>query len=333
MSHIQTLIRGLAAISLTTGSLLTLVNTATAQGQDSTIAERDIMILGNLLPGEYNNANQAYFDVRLKQAVESRHAPVHNSITRVDNKKLGSHVFTITQHTGSGKEITGHYLYTFEVDNAVQAVRMKTFALDEAYSRKTKKSKIIYRENCDLLWKQESGQFHGKLEGDSCDIDGDGMSAPYDMQLSEGSFWLLASNKEPSHSAMDRARDFNCYIDVPGVGGGRDIPYKRYPLDNIHDLGGEKWVKTDDGQELGLSLFRVMWTFNNYENIFTRPSFVVYLKTKLENGDIKENGYAWTIPEAQRIGINLKWALANCYMLSNEEIEPFYKTNEPKVVQ
>jgi len=142
---------------------------------------------------------------------------------------------------------------------------------------------------------------------------------------------MLSKDAVDDHFALDRARIFSCYIDLPGVGGGRDIPFKRYQISDVHDLGGEKWVTTDDGQEIGINLFRVMWTFNNLEGVFTRPSFVMYIKTKEEDNSVKEVSYAWTEPDAQRIGINLKWMLVNCYMVSNEDVVPFYKTDEPRL--
>ena len=37
---------------------------AYAQGQDSTPAERNLLIMAEMLPGVYDNANQAYFDQR-----------------------------------------------------------------------------------------------------------------------------------------------------------------------------------------------------------------------------------------------------------------------------
>jgi len=156
-----------------------------------------------------------------------------------------------------------------------------------------------------------------------------------DMMLSKDALWLSFSDQSKGsvddHFALDRARIFSCYIDLPGVGGGRDIPFKRYQISDVHDLGGEKWVTTDDGQEIGINLFRVMWTFNNLEGVFTRPSFVMYIKTKEEGNSVKEVSYAWTEPDAQRIGINLKWMLVNCYMVSNEDVVPFYKTDEPRL--
>lgn len=312
-----------------------------AQGQDSTPAERDIMILSEMLPGLYDNANQSYFDVRLKQPKSQRHEGVYSQISRVATKQfdssLGDYVFRAEIGWRREDSSARFYAYALQVDNEVQAVRMKIYRLKKAASEQLELRSATYMAGCDVLWRQEAGQFRAKRERVECSED----EIPADFMLSRNALWLDRVNQlnvsdsddvpKLSHYALDRARTFDCYADVPGVGGGRDIPFERYQLNGIHDLGGEQWFVDKEGKEIGISLFRVMWTFNNYDGVFARPSFVVYVKTKLEDGKVKELGYSWTEPSAQRIGINLKWMLVNCYMLSNSEVVPFYKNDEPKL--
>lgn len=311
--------------------LFTLSQNAQAQGQDSLPAERDILVMQEMLGGYYSNANQAYFDVRLKQPVADRHASANWQVEAVDYPKLGAQVFSVEQKIG---EELRHMLISFSVDFDKEKVRMRTYELESAFDTKNAAPKYIM--NCDLLWRQEAGQFHGVLESESCAANW----APRDMMLAPESIWVnfKAVNKleHGGHYAMDKARDFSCYADVPGVGGGRDIPFERYRLEGMHDMGSEKWFTTKDGQEVGVNLFKVMWTFNNYEGAFARPSLVVYVKTKSDNPDSEEQSttevsYAWTAANAQRVGINLKWVLVNCYMLSNEDVTPFFKNDEPRL--
>lgn len=309
-------------------ALISPLSSALAQGQDSTPSERDILVIAALLPGHYNNANQSYFDVRLKRPEAERHSFAEMMVSQVEADKLGAHVFTARQTTG---DATAHLLYTLSVDNEARAVRMKTYRLEKAPAKKIKTRDAAYVEGCDLLWRQEAGQYRGALEGNSCSIKGSPAGASYEMLLTPDALWHRGANKAPGYHALDRSREFECYIDVPGVGGGRDIPYERLELGTIHDLGGEVWAETKDGMEIGVNLFRVMWPMNNYVGIFARPSFVIYVKTKDEDGKPKEVGYSFTSPDAERLGINLKWALASCYMLSNKSIDPFFKNNEPKV--
>lgn len=292
---------------------------ATSQGQDGTPSERDIMIMAELLPGLYSNANQSYFDSRLKRPEKQRHASTSVKIEKLNDDPLGELAFSAVFKSGDAEP--RDFVYTLEVDNEVGAVRMKTF-------QRNKVRDAAYLKNCDLLWRQHSGQFETMPASKRCALSATKADG-YQAELSDSAFWLRLPSEAAGFFEMDKARSFNCYVDVPGVGGGRDIPYERVELNDIHDLGDEKWFTTKDGQEIGVNLFRVMWPMNNYRGIFTRPSFVIYAKTK-EQGKKVEKGYAWTSPDAQRIGINLKWMLANCYLISNADVTPFFKNNEPR---
>jgi len=106
------------------------------------------------------------------------------------------------------------------------------------------------------------------------------------------------------------------------VGGGRDEPYTRYDNLSLHDQGAETWFVDKEGRNLGLRLFTVDWPINNYDGYFTRDSLVIYVIEKMEDGSTKEHGYAFTLPEANRIGINLKWLLASCFMISGKVDTP-----------
>ena len=66
----------------------------------------------------------------------------------------------------------------------------------------------------------------------------------------------------------------------------------------------------------------VDWPMNNYKGAFARDSLVVYVSEETDEGR-QELGYAFTVPEADRIGINLKWMLVNCFMQSNADTTPF----------
>ena len=106
------------------------------------------------------------------------------------------------------------------------------------------------------------------------------------------------------------------------MGGGRDEPYNRYDDMRVHDQGANAWFKTDSGRRLGISLFAVDWPINNYKGFFTRDSLVLYILEQLEDGTVKEHGYAFTEPNVERIGINLKWMLANCFLVSGKDAMP-----------
>ena len=113
-----------------------------------------------------------------------------------------------------------------------------------------------------------------------------------------------------------------CYIDVPGVSSGRDEAFTRYDGLMVHDRGGTARVTTKEGRQLGLRLSNVDWPLNNYTGVFTRDVLVLYVLEFVDE-ETKSHGYIFTEPEAERIGINLYWMLAYCYMTSNTEVRPF----------
>jgi hypothetical protein len=124
---------------------------------------------------------------------------------------------------------------------------------------------------------------------------------------------------------LERARIFHCYADVPGVGGGRDIPFQRYDHIELHDKGGTHWFKTREAQprELGIQLQSVTWhVLNEANDYFNRNSLVLYAMERLPDGSVKEHGYAFTEPSAERIGNNLKWMLVNCAMTARDKVRP-----------
>ena len=268
-----------------------------AQGQDSATWSRDRQVIEALLPGFYSNANQAYFDGRRQVALpQDRH---HISIKTLAQP----HVFTATRTNAEGAVINEQRWSLFD-DNAKQAVRME---IDDTQTG----------SQCSVWWTRDAAQFSAKADAD-CTEDPD---SPTALSLAQQQLWW-GSRRNDSAIKFHRSRAFTCYADIPGVGGGRDEPYTRYDNLSLHDQGAETWFTDKDGRTLGLRLFNVDWPINNYEGYFTRDSLVIYVVEKFDDGSTKEHGYAFTLPEANRIGINLKWLLASCFMVSGKVDTP-----------
>ena len=278
-------------------SLLALIESTPvfSQGQDSSTWSRDLQVIEAMLPGFYSNANQAYFDGRRKvETPQSRHDLL------IEANGSG---FTATLSTPEGT-ILSTQAWSLTADDARQAVRMDiTDAEGEAL--------------CPVWWTRDAAQFNAAADS-GCDDD-TGLSA---LSVAQQQLWWTAQNGEAAVVKLHRARQFSCYVDIPGVGGGRDEPYTRYDNLSLHDQGAETWFVDQEGRHLGLRLFNVDWPINNVDGYFTRDSLVIYVIEKLEDGKTKEHGYAFTLPEANRIGINLKWLLASCFMVSGKVDTP-----------
>ena len=275
-----------------------LTDDAMAQGQDSSKWSRDQQVIEVMLAGFYANANQSYFDGRLK--VQSPQPRADIEINAGTSNNQFSIIYT-DKRTGESLEQT----WVLTTDDTRKAVRME---ITDAQGNMT----------CPLYWQREAAQFRA-TRSDECD-NGEADS-PSELVLSNAQLWWWSTTTEAPYK-LHRAREFTCYADVPGVGGGRDEPYNRYDNMSVHDQGADAWFETDEGRRLGLSLFAVDWPINNYEGFFTRDSLVLYILEELEDGSVKEHGYAFTEPDVERIGINLKWMLASCFLVSGRDAVP-----------
>ena len=77
---------------------------AWSQGQDSTPFERDIMIIAQMFPGRYDNANQNYFDQRRDLAEELRHPRVYSTVDRIELPAFGEYVFWVQGNRNNEEE-------------------------------------------------------------------------------------------------------------------------------------------------------------------------------------------------------------------------------------
>ena len=294
----QPLLRPNLSVTFALIWLLSLANPeqSLAQGQDTTPWSRDLQVIEVMLPGFYSNANQAYFDGRRKvNNPQSRHDLL------IETADTG---FDVTLSAPDGTVIANQR-WSLAEDDRKEAVRMNISDADGT-------------PLCPVWWTRDAAQFNAAGDAD-CN---ESINSPAALALGEQQFWWTPRGASGAAVKLHRARQFTCYADIPGVGGGRDIPYTRYDNLSLHDQGAETWFVDKDGRNLGLRLFNVDWPINNYDGYFTRDSLVIYVIEKLDDGSTKEHGYAFTLPEANRIGINLKWLLASCFMISGKVDTP-----------
>lgn len=311
-----------------------------AQGQDSTVAERDLMILAEFLPGVYDNANQAYFDVRRNLPEARRHARRQIRIEPVENERFAGNTFLVVDGV-EGDDPARSAVIALTADDEVEAVRMRRYALGGDSAREASAldpDAVPHDAACDLLWRREAGSFRGTSAGNCPAQDaGDGAVAQEDWLLSADELWVrrqavdteghvISRAADNDHYQLERARTFECTANVPGVGGGRDIPSRRYGPFQTHDLGGTARFQTEgeEVRDLTITLRRVAWPINNLAGRFTRDSMVVYLTETTSEEEAKSHGYTFTEPDAQRLGLNLHWILVYCYRESNASARPTF---------
>ena len=318
---------------------------ALAQGQDSTPAERNLRVMAELLPGEYDNANQHYFDRRRQLAEADQHARIHTTITRVTAPAFGEYVFLWINAISDGDAQRRSYrIATLSADGADDEVVMRHYlgkggVIEEVDLSTLEPSGLQRTAGCDYYFKRRADQFRGAQRPGACRFDWQGQAVYTDntIELATSSLWfvdhkfLVANGQRITGVGsgepfwLERARIFHCYVDMPGVGGGRDIPFERYDDITLHDKGDVYWFTTRDAEarEIGIMLQAVTWhVLNEANGNFNRNSLVLYTMEKLPDGSIKEHGYAFTDSTATRIGNNMKWLLANCAITPRDAARP-----------
>ncbi len=322
-----------------------------AQGQDGLPAERDLQVVTELLPGRYDNWNQNYFDTRRKLSEELRHERLHTWVIRITGDLFGSHAFYAEDHLDDDpSKVVRRRVWAFRVDVPSQRLVMRTYWLDDARAApyaaaltdatvwtQAKLTDFRVVPGCDVYWTRELGQFAGASEAPSCRFQSAGLGevfAQYRYVLAPAGLAILEAQRDrrgrwiAGHPSgvpyeLQRARVFKCNADIPGVGGGAAIPFERYAGLELHDKGGAVWFKTRDAvpRDLQLSLSSVVWPFNNETGAFTRNSLVLYVNERVD-GTVKNLAYSGTEPGVERLFINLKWMLVNCYRQFNRDVRP-----------
>ncbi len=145
---------------------------------------------------------------------------------------------------------------------------------------------------CEMHWTRRANQFAGEAVAGSC-----GAKTSTRFLLSAEDLWMGDDTR------MMRARQWTCWLAAPREGKPNDSFFA--PSLKILDQGGEVWVKTDDPipREIGYRLRQVKWPAGTNQDALT-----LYV---LKRGE-RAPGYAWASPDANRIGINLRWVQGSC---------------------
>jgi len=329
-------------------ALLIWTPSVMAQGQDSTPAGRNLLVMAELLPGVYDNANQNYFDKRRTLDESDRHARINATISRIDAPAFGPYAFlwVYSYETGEGEKHASYRIATLSTGNGAsdeEVVMHHYMRMDgeihDSELADLKPDQLRRTDGCEYYFKRRASHYQGAQRERACRFEWNGETVYTDnaIELSETDLWFVdhkyseetgervtgVGSGEPYW--LERARIFHCYADIPGVGGGRDIPFERYDNFTLHDKGGAYWFTTrdDDKRELGIILQSITWHVLNEDNgNFNRDSLVLYTIEKLPDGSVKEHGYAFTEPSATRIGNNMKWMLVNCAITPRDQARP-----------
>lgn len=327
---------------------LALFAGAQAFGQDQPPLQRDLMTIAALLPGTYDNNEQVYFDRRLKLPENERHQRIRTEIRPIAGGAFGDHAFFISDYYyGSGRWFPR--IYSLAVDAGERAIRMKLFFFPEgdaaSYGEAHEDLSILdgvdakeltHLPGCDLFWRPIVHGYHGTQAPRACayEREGERVYADFQIMLDDRSLWKsdiirrfsndVQVNAEPEVPTKQlKARWFTCSMSFSGEGdSGRFYPIA------MHDQGGEFFVPrpTEGAQDrqIGIRLRNVDWAMNNTANGFTNDVFVMYVVER-NGGSDRNLTYTWGAPEETSVGLNLQWLLTSCYIIPQNQTQPYLR--------
>jgi len=290
--------------------------------------EKDLRLMMSWFEGRFNNYAQTVEEKETK--TEFPHERIHSIFARVNLPNIGENVFYVQQYMdGDETKIYRQRLYVFTPNRKEKAIELKIFAfpdekavlnahLDKAKLNGLTLEKMDSPKGCEVFWRLKDNKFEGSMKPNACRVvskrSGKTLIITDDLFLTKDEIWIndqakddqgnyVFGNKANVHHKLKKVKIFEGWTAVLKDGStemtGQDAPADAWDGQRnlmIHDQGG--MVKINDKFSAELAQL----TYKNGTKV---------LKLGIvDNASGKTVAYTWANPEAERIGINLRWVQA-----------------------
>jgi len=301
------------------------------------VQEKDFRTFLGWFEGEFDSGEQVAFADELgipKDAVPER---IHSIFKRVDLPAFGEHVFYVEQYLdGDPAKIYRQRLYSFSLDEQEQAIKLTIHIPPEPKSlvgahrdpsklRELAPAVTRSPPGCEVYWRRRGDAFLGEMKPGACTFkserSGKTIVVSDDLYLDDDEIWIydravdaegghVYGNKAGIPNKLRKVNPFSCWLFVKREGAADDAAdaYATHFGIPVHDGGEIVWVKSDArAARVGLKIRRVVWPSGT-----NRDSLVLYMHDEGAADPQRAVSYGWADPAARRLGINLRWAQANC---------------------
>ena len=285
----------------------------------------DLRLMMKWFEGRFDNFAQTVEEKESKS--EFPHERIHSIFARVNLPNIGENVFYVQQYLdGDAAKIYRQRLYVFTLNKPEKAIELKIYTfpdekavrdahLDNAKLAGLTLDKMDSPKGCEVYWRLKGDKFEGSMKLNACQVvskrSGKTLIITDDLFLAKDEIWIndqakddkgnyVFGNKSGIHHKLKRVRMFEGWTAVLKDGStemtGQDAPADAWDGQRnlmIYDQGGS--VKINDKFSAQLAQL----THRNGTKVLT-------LKI-IENASGKAVAYTWANPEAERIGINLRW--------------------------
>ena len=308
-------------------AIFTLVTLLAISGSAQNL-KSDMALMMKWFEGRFDNFAQTHDEKDDK--AEFPHERIHSIFARVSLPAIGENVFYVQQYAdGDPVKIYRQRLYSFVANKTEKAIELRIYtfpnekAVLDAYLDPTKlngvtPAKMESTPGCEVYWRRDGDKFVGTMKPNACKVvskrSGKTLIITDDLFLTKDEIWIndqakddqgnyVFGNKSGTHHKLKRVHWFEGWSGIMKNGSTpmmqQDPPPDAYDGQRnivLHDQGG--LVKLSEKYSVELSQLA-------YKN----GTRVLKLGV-IDNATGKTIAYTWTNPDAERIGINLRWLQA-----------------------
>jgi hypothetical protein len=257
------------------------------------------------------------------------HEHIHSIFKKVDLPNIGKNVFFVQQYLdGDENKIYRQRLYNFTPDKSENALKLIIYTFDDEKKYRDSHldssklngltmANLSTTEGCEVFWKlsKTKDKFAGYMKKDACRVAskrlGKTIIITDDLFLTKDEIWIndqakdeqgnyVFGNKSGIHAKLKKVRWFEGWTAILKTGEtplvNKDFTADEYDGKTkllIHDQGGT--VKLNEKYTVQLAQLQ------------HRSGLWVMTLSVIENSSGRKVAYTWTNPEAERLGINLRW--------------------------
>jgi hypothetical protein len=285
---------------------------------------QDLALMMKYFAGEFDNYFQVWEQQETKAAGD-KFSHIHSLFAPVSAPAFGKHTFYVKQYSdGDPSKVYRQRLYSFALNRKEQAIELKIYtppdekAFLDAHKDPAKLAALTpetvkYAPGCDVYWKRDGENFRGYMKEGACKFFSQrsqkNIVITDTLLLTKDEIWIndqardeqggyVFGNRQNIPSKLKRVRWFTGWAAVRKENSEEYGPAFRFEL---HDQGQTVPVPQPDGSASKYSVQLAQLVFQG-----ATKAPVLTLKI-IENATGKTVSYTWANPEAERIGINLRW--------------------------
>lgn len=296
-------------------------------GESDDTLQQDFERFLEWFEGEYDNNEQVWQQAEEGIPEEDRLEHIHHIFMPVDAPGIGEHTFFIRQYMdGDYNNVYRQRLYSMVKDEDENATRLKIYSFnDEAKYRDTDRDPSLIKDlaldevrnmpGCDVFWTYKGDHYLGEMKDKACFFHSERMGKDIyitdTLTLTDNEIWIndqafdaegnrIFGSETPHKNRKVRYFKGWAVLQKNKLDeSAAEDDYLFIPDLRLHNEGQIIPLVTREGVATGYSVELAQLTY--------QESGTPILKLAVRDKDDYAFTYIWANPEAERLGINMRW--------------------------